>query len=63
METFRFKQSHDVARGIFLLAFALMCRMSVSAQNIPFSFCINVSYERFCPNLVYCRYADVYYDE
>ena len=33
METFRFKQSHDVARGIFLLAFALMCRMSVSAQT------------------------------
>ena len=26
METFRFKQSHGVARGIFLLAFALMCR-------------------------------------
>ena len=33
METFRFKQSHGVARGIFLLAFALMCRMSVSAQT------------------------------
>ena len=33
METFRFKQSHDVARGIFLLAFTLMCSMSVSAQT------------------------------
>ena len=33
METFRFKQSHNVAKGIFLLAFALMCSMSVSAQT------------------------------
>ena len=31
MERFRFKQSHDVARGIFLLAFALMCSMNVAA--------------------------------
>ena len=33
MEIFRFKQSHNVAKGIFLLAFVLMCSMSVSAQT------------------------------
>ena len=33
MEIFRFKQSHNVAKGIFFLAFVLMCSMSVSAQT------------------------------